>query len=132
MKRTFIVNEICRAVSYLYRYRRLRHTSPILRLFRPSQVSDVMERPSARVSRVADLLDCDESDVRRLLDVGELQAHGLGKRGVRVFLDSVADYQAIKHRKAKRPVDNPPKTRKVNRAAQISADNELRKSGILQ
>ena len=103
-----------------------------MRLSKPFQVSDAMVRPSARVSRVADLLDCDESDVRRLIDVGELQAHGLGKRGVRVFLDSVADYQAAKHRITKRPVDNPQKPRKVNRAAQISAENELRKSGILQ
>ena len=89
-------------------------------------------RSSARVARVAAIMDCDESHVRRLIDVGELQAHGLGKRGVRVFLDSVADYQAAKHRITKRLVDNPQNPRKLNRAAQISAENELRKSGILQ
>ncbi|HEX4027483.1 MAG TPA: helix-turn-helix domain-containing protein, partial [Rhizomicrobium sp.] len=108
------------------------NTSPTLRLSKQVQVSDALVRPSARVSRVADLLDCDESEVRRLIDGGELQAHGLGKRGVRVFLDSVAAYQAVKHRITKSPVDNIQKSRKANRAAQISAENELRKSGILQ
>jgi hypothetical protein len=96
-----------------------------------SECSTVV-RPSARVANVAAVLDCDESNVRRLIDVGELQAHGLGKRGVRVFLDSVAAYQAAKHRITKRPVDNPQKPRKTSLAAQICAENELRKSGILQ
>jgi hypothetical protein len=50
-------------------------------------------RPSARVARVAELLDCDAGDVRRLIRSGELETHGKGKRGVRVFLDSVRDYQ---------------------------------------
>jgi hypothetical protein len=50
-------------------------------------------RRSARVARVAELLDCAESDVRRLIRSGELEAHGKGVRGVRVFLDSVRAYQ---------------------------------------
>jgi hypothetical protein len=50
-------------------------------------------RASARVATVAGLLDCHPSDIRRLVDAGELQAHTKGARGVRVFLDSVADYQ---------------------------------------
>ena len=50
-------------------------------------------RPSAKVARVAELLDSDESGVRRLIRAGELETHGNGKRGVRVFLDSVRAYQ---------------------------------------
>lgn len=50
-------------------------------------------RPSARVATVAGILDCDESDVRRLVRAGELEAHGKGIRGIRVFLDSVRAYQ---------------------------------------
>ena len=57
-------------------------------------------RASARVATVAGLLDCHPSDIRRLVDAGELQAHTKGTRGVRVFLDSVADYQA---RQARHP-----------------------------
>ena len=50
-------------------------------------------RPSAKVSTIAGLLDCHPCDIRRLVDAGELQAHTKGTRGVRVFLDSVAEYQ---------------------------------------
>lgn len=92
---------------------------------------DTGPRPSAKIARVAELLDCDESEVRRLVDAGELEAHGIGKRGVRVFLDSVGDYQAKKHRPAKRPGDKRPKPRPATRAAHIAAEAELRKTGIL-
>ena len=50
-------------------------------------------RPSAKIGRVAQLLDMDPSQVRRLVDTVQLQAHRIGKRGIRVFLDSVACYQ---------------------------------------
>lgn len=50
-------------------------------------------RPSARVATVATLLECDPGDIRRLIASGQLEAHGKGKRGVRVFLDSVQTYQ---------------------------------------
>src|SRR5690242_18406488 len=53
----------------------------------------VYVRPSARVATVARLLECDPGDIRRLIAVGQLEAHGKGKRGVRVFLDSVQAYQ---------------------------------------
>jgi excisionase family DNA binding protein len=90
-----------------------------------------MVRASARVSRVAELLDCDESDVRRLIDRGELEAHGLGKRGVRVYLDSVIDYQAGRARKPKRAVDKPRQHRSATHAAHLAAEAELRKAGII-
>lgn len=51
-------------------------------------------RQSARVARVAVLLDCDESQIRRLIYNGSLEAHRQGKRGVRVYLDSVEAYRA--------------------------------------
>lgn len=57
-------------------------------------------RPSARVSTVAEMLECYPGDVRRMINAGEIEAHGKGVRGIRVFLDSVADYQA---RKAVKP-----------------------------
>lgn len=50
-------------------------------------------RPSAKVATVAEMLDCDQGDVRRLVKAGEIEAHGKGKRGIRVFLDSVRGYQ---------------------------------------
>ena len=92
---------------------------------------DRAPRPSARVARVAELLDCDESDVRRLIDSGQLKAHGIGKRGVRVYLDSVADYQDQKDRPAKRAVDKTMKPRPAARAAHLAAEGQLRKTGIL-
>jgi excisionase family DNA binding protein len=65
----------------------------------PPEVNTLV-RASARVATVAKLLDCHQCDIRRLVDAGELQAHTKGTRGVRVFLDSVADYQ---ERQARRP-----------------------------
>jgi hypothetical protein len=58
-------------------------------------------RPAARVATVAGLLDCHPGDVRRLVDDGELEAHGKGVRGIRVYLDSVRDYQDRRARPAK-------------------------------
>jgi len=52
-----------------------------------------MPRPSAKVATVAEMLGCDPGDVRRLIRAGEIEAHGIGERGVRVFLDSVRAYQ---------------------------------------
>lgn len=71
--------------------------------FRPALATDPAAyiRPSARVARVAELLDCHPGDVRRLLDDGELEAHGKGIRGIRVYLDSVRDYQDRQARPAK-------------------------------
>lgn len=53
-------------------------------------------RPSARIARVAAILDCDPSDVRRMVREGTLKAHRKGVRGIRVYLDSVATYQQAK------------------------------------
>lgn len=50
-------------------------------------------RPSARVSTVAAMLGDDPSHIRRMVKAGDLEAHRQGKRGIRVFLDSVEAYQ---------------------------------------
>lgn len=89
-------------------------------------------RASARVAKVAALLDCAESDIRRMIEAGKLEAHGHGIRGVRVFLDSVASYQD-----GRAILPKPPKAKlesrrtAVSRAAQRESEAALRKTGIL-
>jgi len=58
-------------------------------------------RPSGKVKAVAEYLDMARSHVRQLVDAGELEAHKVGKRGVRIYWDSVTDYQ----RRNARPVE---------------------------
>lgn len=89
-------------------------------------------RPSARVATVAELLDCDESDVRRMVREGRLAAHRHGIRGIRVFLDSVRAYQ---DGRGILP-DSPKAKLKAQRAAvsrtiHSASEAALRKSGIL-
>lgn len=89
-------------------------------------------RPSARVDRVMEMLDMDERTVRRLIDRGDLQAHGIGKRGIRVFLDSVAAYQESRTIIPK-PLKIADKAQRktVKKAAFSEAEAALRRSGIL-
>lgn len=84
-------------------------------------------RPSARVRTVANLLDCDESQVRRLVAEKKLDAHPFGKRGVRVYLDSVSDYQG-RGTKSSKPKENPTS---AGRNAHRHAMAELRARGIV-
>jgi excisionase family DNA binding protein len=97
--------------------------------------SAAMVRQSARVARVAELLDLDESAVYRMVRTGELEGHGHGIRGVRVYLDSVAAWQASRDLASSQAAQSRAKLRAqrsaVSRAAQASALAELRKSGIL-
>lgn len=93
-------------------------------------------RPSRRVATICDMLDCDESQVRRLLDKGEIEGHGLGSRGLRVYLDSVAAYQSRKAREAKgeRESGGKPPERRLSGAglaAHRSAVAELQKEGLM-
>ncbi len=83
-------------------------------------------RASARVSAVATLLDCD----------GALESFTIGKRGVRIYLDSVAAYQERQARAQTSPAKQPGKIvtaarRKASTAAHASAMAELRALGIL-
>jgi excisionase family DNA binding protein len=79
-----------------------------------------------------ELLDVDESTVRRLIDRGEIEAHGVGKRGIRIFLDSVADYQDARAIPAKSPVDKRRVRAQASRATHAAAEARLRESGILR
>jgi hypothetical protein len=92
-------------------------------------------RPSARVRTIATLMEEDESEIRRMVARGELEAHRKGKRGIRIYLDSVADFQRrrelvpIRSHSAHCP--NTRASRPVNRAAYRAAMASLRKDGIV-
>lgn len=93
-------------------------------------------RPSARVSTVAKLLDETPSQIRRMIAARQLEAHGTGVRGVRVFLDSVAAMQA---RRAKGGQESPgkgapaqPKPRsRATQAAHRQAVGHLQALGLM-
>jgi hypothetical protein len=96
----------------------------------------LLPRPSARVKRVAELLDMDESQVRRAVDAGEMEAHGHGKRGLRIYLDSVADYQNRRNRAPTRPIATqqqakPPRPTQASQAAHNAALANLRADGFV-
>lgn len=91
------------------------------------------ERASARVKHVAALLDCDDSQIRRLIDSGDLEAHRIGKRGIRVYLDSVETYR---ERGSIAPTGNrmqyrKPKLSQATRIATAAALADLRADGIV-
>jgi hypothetical protein len=91
-------------------------------------------RESRRVRTVAEMLDADESQVRRLIAVGDLETHTIGKRGVRVYLDSVVAYQerqAAAPRKQKPKQTLALKRRAVSTAAHNEAVRNLRRVGVL-
>jgi len=50
-------------------------------------------RRSVRVVRVAEALDMPASQVRRLVAAGELEGHRVGKRGIRIYEDSLDEYR---------------------------------------
>ena len=92
-----------------------------------------MARPSARVKTVAQLLDCDESQVRRLIQDGQLEAHRMGIRGIRVYLDSLEAYRQqrpVAGRRTVRPQRKPLKS-KAETAAHAHAMEELRRAGLI-
>lgn len=87
-------------------------------------------RQSWRVSRVARDLDCDPTQVRRLVYAGHLEAHRFGKRGIRVYLDSLKAYKESRRlgRTPERPARAP--ARAVATPAYLEAVAHLRKAGI--
>ena len=91
-------------------------------------------RPSARVARVAALLDMHDSDIRRMVKKGELEAHGKGVRGMRVYLDSVRDFQKRRDRREGDRSDlvtqKPRIKTQVHRAAFQEAMAGLRAKGL--
>jgi hypothetical protein len=75
-----------------------------LRLVQPS-IEGPTIRPSARVKTVAQQLDEDPGQIRRMIRNGQLQAHRTGKCGIRVFLDSVEAWQRDNTVKARKTTD---------------------------
>lgn len=100
-----------------------------------SEARDIA-RESRRVATIAAMLELDESQVRRLVDEGELEAHRIGKRGLRVYLESVAAYQARQARPATRKLEHRARVNAARRAVATSAHRfamaELEKAGILR
>lgn len=89
-------------------------------------------RPVLRVSKVAALLDLDESQVRRLIETGQLHAHRIGKRGIRVFEDSIVRYQEAQHIVPPRVIAAEWRERKRQYSdAHLKAVESLKKAGIL-
>lgn len=96
--------------------------------------SDV--RPSVQVTRVCALLDCEPSQVYRMIAAGELEAHGMGVRGVRVYLAAVAAYQqrheiAPRSKAARRRLKPAPAVSPASRRAHEQAVASLRQDGVL-
>lgn len=87
-------------------------------------------RPSARVGTVAKLLDVDGSQIRRLIADGKLEHHRIGKRGVRVFLDSVAEYQSGGGQPAPPKPARPTGKTRAGKALHSLAMAELAKEGL--
>ena len=101
----------------------------------PDAVTAAGIRPSARVRTIAKLMEEDEGEIRRMVARGELEAHRKGKRGIRIYLDSVADFQ---QRRQMVPVASygvapgPTKPqRQITHAAHRAAMESLREDGIV-
>ena len=93
-------------------------------------------RQSVRVATLAEAWDCDVTQINRLIDIGELEAHGLGRRARRVYLDSARDYQTRKAISPTGPgreriVDKHRHASLVDNVAHRAAMATLRKQGIV-
>lgn len=89
-------------------------------------------RPAAKISTVAEMLEVDHGTVRKMINRGELQAFTLGKRAIRVFLDSVAAYQDGQFIKSQPEVREERRRRRLaNSAAHKAAVAGLQAAGIL-
>ncbi len=88
-------------------------------------------RPSARVKRVAEMLDTEISTVYRLVHTGALQGHRLGKRGIRVYLDSIKAYQDRQRCDPEVQPSAAPVKRRIHDRSYQQAVSTLRAAGIL-
>lgn len=91
-----------------------------------------LELQAVRIKTAAELLDCEETIIRRLLRKGELRGFKLG-RAVRVLLQSIEDYQ---QRQSLSPPQEPlpPKPRQKawrDTIEQQKAMEFLRKAGVV-
>jgi excisionase family DNA binding protein len=55
--------------------------------------TETYQRPSMRVTKAAAILEVNISTIYKMVRAGILEAHRVGKRGVRVFADSLRRYQ---------------------------------------
>jgi excisionase family DNA binding protein len=88
-------------------------------------------RPSARVSKIAELLDCDDSQVRRLVRSGRLQSHRIGKRGLRIYLDSVVEYQEWRTNSLNPRSEERKAARSMVRSSHKAALEKLKRRGLM-
>jgi excisionase family DNA binding protein len=91
-------------------------------------------RQSLKVERVAQLLDCDQSYVRKLVRKGYLESYRVGKRGVRIFVDSIFAYQqgkTIAFHGCFQPTVKSDKNHTFRSRSYEKAVEALKKSGIL-
>lgn len=93
------------------------------------------QRPSARPAVAAQLLDTHVSVIYKLVQSGELEGHGLGQRGVRVYLDSIRSYQERnrlgKHSPSPQDRQKASKIKPWRGHAQKEAEAYLRDAGVL-
>jgi hypothetical protein len=91
--------------------------------------------PAARVAAVAEILACDQSDVRRLLKRGEMEGHRQGVRSVRIFLHSVRAYQdrnrILPSRRAEAEAPRKERPAPASSAAHQAAIASLHQKGVI-
>src|ERR1700733_13675673 len=85
-----------------------------------------LNRPSIRVARASALLEVDISTIYKLVRAGALEAHRVGKRGVRVFADSLRNYQEQQKITAGERYTADTKSKTINRPAYDDALAYLR------
>jgi len=102
-----------------------------LRVVTPVEPPLDRPRDSASVQVVAKILGCDDSEVRRLVVNGSLEGFTLGKRAIRIFLDSVSAYQVRQSRPVTAAAAPAIQRRAVTHAAHEAATRRLREAGFL-
>lgn len=87
-------------------------------------------RASVRPATAAERLDCDRSQVYRLVRARELEAHSIGKRGLRIYTDSLEAYRRRHAQGA--PAPAPVRKRQpIKGAAYYEMIASLRRRGVL-
>lgn len=81
---------------------------------------------------MAKILEWDESQVRRAVETGALEAYRICKRGIRVYIDSVREYQeSRKVAPTKKTILGKPGRTRISTRAHRAAMEELRARGIV-
>ena len=86
------------------------------------------------VKVAAELMGADESTIRKLVVAGELRGYRLGKRGVRIFVSSIQDYQkrqAIVSAPVRKAMASPSAMRRQRRKEYEEAMRQFRELGII-